>query len=212
MRQNRLGPVPITNKKNVERNFERGQRETVYSGDLCITVWRDNKAVFMASNSYDELPLGKTRRWSRVEKRNVELEVPNNVAMYNGGMGGVDLMDAMVGIYRGRIRCNKGIFNYDVTYFIVYWSLMVTFDPNGHIILDIICEWPLISGGSLSGRGVCPSQRSRLGGSTGPAETPPSPTSASCASSSWRLSPDMAPKGCGPGTWLLELGPRPGTA
>ena len=155
MRQNRLGPVPITNKKNVERNFERGQRETVYSGDLCITVWRDNKAVFMASNSYDELPLGKTRRWSRVEKRNVELEVPNNVAMYNGGMGGVDLMDAMVGIYRGRIRCNKGLFNYDVIYFRVYighyWSqlvlMIISLDiyVNGHYLywklLALSLQW-----------------------------------------------------------------------
>ena len=93
-----------------------------------------------------------------MEKCNVELEVPNNVAMYNGGMGGVDLMDAMVAIYRGRIRCNKGLFNYDVTYFRLYWSLMVTIGPNGHIILDIICEWPLLSSGGLSGRGVCPSQ------------------------------------------------------
>ena len=34
----------------------------------------------------------------------MEVPVPNNIAKYNSGMGGVDLLDAMTALYRGRIR------------------------------------------------------------------------------------------------------------
>ena len=78
--------------------------EIKFSGDSCVTVWKDNKPVYVASNSYSNSPLSRSRRWNRVEKKYMEVPVPNNIAKYNSGMGGVDLLDAMTALYRGRIR------------------------------------------------------------------------------------------------------------
>ena len=47
------------------------------------------------------------KRWSKTEKRRIEVFMPKMIAEYNGGMGGVDLVDQMVGAYRIRIRKRK---------------------------------------------------------------------------------------------------------
>ena len=50
MRQNRLGPVPLPPKKEVEKEFDRGDYTEVFSEDFTVVVWKDNKPVYMASN------------------------------------------------------------------------------------------------------------------------------------------------------------------
>ena len=50
MRQNRLGPVPLPKKKVVEKEFERGDYSEVFTDDMNVVVWKDNKPVYMASN------------------------------------------------------------------------------------------------------------------------------------------------------------------
>ena len=52
LRQNRLGPIPLPKKKEVERNFDRGDFADVYSDDITTIVWQDNKPVYMASNEH----------------------------------------------------------------------------------------------------------------------------------------------------------------
>ena len=49
MRQNRLGPVPLPKKKEVEKNFVRGGSMSMFSGDKNVVVWKDNKPVYMAN-------------------------------------------------------------------------------------------------------------------------------------------------------------------
>ena len=75
------------------------------------------------------------RRWNRQEREYIDLPIPHSVAKYNKGMGGVDLLDAMVAKYRGRVRRNKWwwpIFNWFVGVTAVNaWRLMrVNQDPD----------------------------------------------------------------------------------
>ena len=135
MRQNRLGPVPLPKKKEVEKKFARGEMETMFTDDKCVTVWRDNKPVYTASNSYSGVSSERVRRWNRQEREYIDLPIPHSVAKYNKGMGGVDLLDAMVAKYRGRVRRSKWwwpIFNWFVGVTAVNaWRLMrVNQDPD----------------------------------------------------------------------------------
>ena len=92
---NRMYPIPITKKKEVEKNWTRGQIESTYHEDISVTCWKDNKPVYMCSNQFGEEPLVKAKRWNRVERKYVDLNQPDSIKQYNGGMGGVDLVDAM---------------------------------------------------------------------------------------------------------------------
>ena len=92
---NRMYPIPISKKKEVEKNWDRGQIESTYHEDIAVNCWKDNKPVYMCSNQFGEEPLAKAKRWSRVESQYVELNQPDSIKKYNEGMGGVDLVDAM---------------------------------------------------------------------------------------------------------------------
>ena len=108
LRQNRLFRVPIATKKNVEKNsVERGYNEAMYHEDQVLAVWKDNKAVYMASNKWDIEPFTTCRRFSRVQKKTVNVPVPGLVQKYNRGMGGVDLLDNLVACYRIPYRTKK---------------------------------------------------------------------------------------------------------
>ena len=74
LRQNCLFRVPITTKKNVEKtSVDRGYNEAMYHEDQVLTVWKDNKPVFMASNKWDVEPFTTCRRFSRVQKTRVNV-------------------------------------------------------------------------------------------------------------------------------------------
>ena len=66
LRQNCFHQVPTTSKQSVEKNsVERGFYEALYHEDQVLTVWKDNKAVYMASNKWDLHPISPCRRFSR---------------------------------------------------------------------------------------------------------------------------------------------------
>ena len=52
-------------------------------------------------------PVATVRRWDRVEKVDKQIPCPNIVTTYNRHMGGVDLLDSLIGLYRCRIRSKK---------------------------------------------------------------------------------------------------------
>ena len=56
--------------------------------DLLVTGWKDNKAVYVASNSDPVNPLSSVQRWDQEEKKSVSVPQPNVINVYNKGMGG----------------------------------------------------------------------------------------------------------------------------
>ena len=66
--------------------------------------WIDNKAVQLASN-YIETELGnKEKRWSPKDKRRIDVDCPTMVHQYNKFLGGVDLSDMLLSLYKIRLR------------------------------------------------------------------------------------------------------------
>lgn len=101
MRQNRLNKVPLPKKKEMEKKtVARGTSMAVYQEDRAVVVWRDNKAVYMASNKYDAETKSSCKRFCRVKRASIAVPIPAMVSEYNQSMGGVDLLDNLVACYR----------------------------------------------------------------------------------------------------------------
>jgi hypothetical protein len=93
LRQNRLHGIPLPTKKEVAKNFERGQVQSMYHQDCIVLVWKDNQPVYMASNHDSVEPMGTCQRYSQKEKAYLAVPQPKLNQEYNKHMGGVDLLD-----------------------------------------------------------------------------------------------------------------------
>lgn len=62
--------------------------------------WMDKKAINFISTYKSIEPRGTALRWNTEEKKNTEVERPDVVAEYNRFMGGVDLADMLLELYR----------------------------------------------------------------------------------------------------------------
>ncbi|CAF4636240.1 unnamed protein product [Rotaria socialis] len=75
--------------------------------ELCATRWYDNNVVNCLSTLHgcDNTDLAK--RWSSKEKTHVHISRPFVIKDYNENMGGVDLLDMLISLYRINIRSVK---------------------------------------------------------------------------------------------------------
>ena len=83
--------------------------------------WYDNRCVTLLSTFSSANPTSMVKRYDRKKKKVVEVECPNMVATYNRSMGGVDLFDSLISLYRIKIRSKK-------------WYLRIVFH-----LLHLIC-------------------------------------------------------------------------
>ena len=95
------------------RKKDRGHFDHRCDGEVYICRWHDNSVVTIASNHQTHIPVAEARR--RVKGASGCLvKQPHLIKQYNEGMGGVDLMDRLLGSYRPRILGKKW-----------YWSLFL---------------------------------------------------------------------------------------
>nr|CAH7740916.1 unnamed protein product [Callosobruchus chinensis] len=107
IRENRIKNCPL-NKKDVKQK-QRGFTNSFVNEDKSMIViqWKDNSTVQVASNAYGVLPTKSAKRYSAAEKKNITVDMPNAINLYNENMGGTDLMDRNISNYRIKIRNNK---------------------------------------------------------------------------------------------------------
>lgn len=75
--------------------------------DIHVTQWVDNSVVRVASTVFGMAPMTTALRYSKVEKKKVEVPRPFVISKYNKSMGGVDRMDENISLYRIGIHGKK---------------------------------------------------------------------------------------------------------
>lgn len=107
-RVNRFARPPLVSDKDIKKK-PRGFAEEITStdGDVTMVKWLDNKPANLASNFIGIGEKDMVKRWSKTEKRFIEVERPEIVKKYNHAMGGVDLLDQLMSYYRTFIKSKK---------------------------------------------------------------------------------------------------------
>ena len=112
VRINRLPGINATMKsdKTLEKNGRGSFQELETSIDnikLRAVKWFDNRAVTLISSCISANPTTSCRRYDKKEKKMIDVTMPNTVNVYNKHMGGVDLVDGLVALYRIVTRSKK---------------------------------------------------------------------------------------------------------
>lgn len=109
----RLNRVPNSNmptEKELKKNGRGSMAEKTAIIDnvkLSLVSWIDNKTVNMLSAYVGSEPTTTKKRYFRKEKQYKDITSPQAVDVYNQQMGGVDLLDSMLGYYRIHLRSRQ---------------------------------------------------------------------------------------------------------
>ena len=103
--------------------------------EISNVVWKDNKLVTLLSTFAGQHPIHEnTKRYDRKEKKNIIIMFPNVIKQYNKFMGGVDLIDSLLGRYKITLKSRK-------------WYMRIFY----HLIQKIVAG-RFYSGGNFDGR------------------------------------------------------------
>lgn len=93
----------------VLKDLGRGSADFLMDGATGTEVikWLDNSSALLISSYAGVHPTDTCKRWSNKEKRSVEVARPFAVKEYNSFMGGVDLSDMLIDLYRTDYKFKK---------------------------------------------------------------------------------------------------------
>uniref|UniRef100_A0A3B3RJN9 PiggyBac transposable element-derived protein domain-containing protein n=1 Tax=Paramormyrops kingsleyae TaxID=1676925 RepID=A0A3B3RJN9_9TELE len=124
VRTNRLKGCPLKTDKEMKK-MGRGSFEekiATYDGvQIIANKWQDNRSVTLLSTFTGAHPVLQVERWDKTKKETINVTCPTSVSVYNKHMGGVDLMDSLIALYRTKIRSRK-------------WYIRIFFH-----VMDMIC-------------------------------------------------------------------------
>lgn len=108
VRPNRLPNCKFEDDKKLKKSG-RGSYDfrTETNTNVFAVKWFDSKAVHLASSFVGLDPVNNVQRWSAQHMRYIEVQRPQIVADYNKHMGGVDLSDMLVALYRMNLGTKK---------------------------------------------------------------------------------------------------------
>ena len=77
------------------------------STNMAAVRWKDNKVVNILSTFAGKQPVQKVKRYSKNAKKQIEIEQPKVVSVYNRNIGGVDRLDQNLAAYIINLRSKK---------------------------------------------------------------------------------------------------------
>ena len=110
VRSNRLTNLSPMSEKELKKSGRGSMNEytTHVDGvDIYYVQWFDNKVVNLLSTFAGMEPINKVNRWFSSLKQRREIDCPDVVRIYNKHMGGVDLLDSLLGLHRTNVRSKK---------------------------------------------------------------------------------------------------------
>lgn len=75
--------------------------------EISSVRWLDNKSVTLLSTFTGSMPVSEVTRWNGKTTSYEKVTCPNIVTVNNKHMGGVDLIDSLIGLYRINLRSKK---------------------------------------------------------------------------------------------------------
>lgn len=120
IRTNRMGKCQLKSEAVLKKNGRGSFDHIVETNEnLSLVRWFDRKSINFVSTFTGIEPLDNCKRWSKEIKSHVDIPRPYTVKLYNKFMGGVDLCDMLLELYRIDVRSKKWYMR------IVYWCLGV---------------------------------------------------------------------------------------
>lgn len=77
---------------------------------MTVIQWQDNKLVLLASSYVGAEPISSIERYNKNEHKKISIPCPQIVKHYNTYMGGVDLCDMLIALYKTKYKCKKWYF------------------------------------------------------------------------------------------------------
>ncbi|KAM4580374.1 piggyBac transposable element-derived protein 3-like [Odontesthes bonariensis] len=107
-RVSRFARPPLLSDKEMAKK-PRGSCAQVVSrdGKVALVKWYDSRPVVMASNFVGVGRMDEVQRWDKKKAQFLMVSRPEVIKLYNEAMGGVDLLDQLVSLYRTEIRSKK---------------------------------------------------------------------------------------------------------
>lgn len=110
VRRNRLKNVKLP-EDSVLMKKPRGTTaycaSKVRGTDIVAVTWNDTKIVSLLSTFAAVDPVVKVSRFDRKQLKRVDVDCPNIIKVYNKHMGGVDLLDGLLGRHKIKMRSRK---------------------------------------------------------------------------------------------------------
>ena len=101
IRANRIAGCPLKYEEDLKKE---GRGSSSYRSDansgIVLVQWFDNKSVQLVSTYSSPVTSGTVKRWDQSSKRHILVPCPENVKDYNSAIGGVDLADMLIALYR----------------------------------------------------------------------------------------------------------------
>lgn len=110
VRRNRIPgcKMPTDNECKKLKRGEFGEFVANHEGtEISNVYWKDNKIVTLLSSFVGSEPVKMVKRYDRKKRERVDIPCPAIVTQYNMHMGGVDLLDSIVGRYKIKMRSRK---------------------------------------------------------------------------------------------------------
>ena len=134
IRSNRLQGCPLQSNKDLEREGRGAMDYKVDANSGIVVVkWVDNSSVLLISNYVGIELLGVIQRWNKDSKAMKDISCPRIVIMYNKSMGGVDLADMLLALYRIEVKTKRW-------YITVFWHLVNICKVNGWLLYRRHCK------------------------------------------------------------------------
>lgn len=97
----------LSDKALIKKGRGTSQQLVCNTNKLAVVKWCDNKVVTLASSFVDSEPKEKIKRYSKEKKARIDVDCPQIVKQYNAHMGGVDLADMLVALYRSNLKTKR---------------------------------------------------------------------------------------------------------
>ena len=129
LRSDHIGGCILKPEKDLKK-YGRGSYDSAVEEYSMIRIvgWLDNRAVQLASNFPYIEPLHKCKRYSKKERKDLEILQPSIVKLYSSSMSGVDLFDMFQNVYRLHHKSKKWYMR------VFFWILGTSLFMHGYFI------------------------------------------------------------------------------